>query len=399
MKWIKASERLGLFRDSDIPMWKYFNVDFCKVDGEPMEAGFFKKDIEKNIIEFSYVYMRGTNFRQHIQQEEFHRIEYLDESPINTVAPPVSEEVKKEAVRALQRITSLLSDFMVDMRHHNGDDVNVKTTQKLITKYLKSLNDYFSTPPPVGEEGGVELEKRAEKYANDNCRSCNERHCEEGCSCSRLEAAYIAGANSVRQQGDEGVSELLEKLLGLFERFMPKEVSTDSRKDMAMYEAYHCIKQFLSTQSPSIPQPGFIEQGDVNLRYWNLAITLANNECVRISDEYNNDDHIEGANAATECAKRIREYINNPVPELLKGKGEEGITCVFCEMPCEPVPTKRGWSSVRYGYGLHFDCAGKVADQGNTIDMQEEWDHITNHKIRPYDRDENYVDDMGNGPL
>lgn len=62
--------------------------------------------------------------------------------------------------------------------------------------------------------------------------------------------------------------------------------------------------------------------------------------------------------------------------KLLAQSGEpdtrqEEVICVFCEMPCEAAPTKRGWSSVRHGKGLHFDCAGKVVDQGNAIGMKE----------------------------
>lgn len=68
-------------------------------------------------------------------------------------------------------------------------------------------------------------------------------------------------------------------------------------------------------------------------------------------------------------------------------------------MPCEPAPTKRGWSSVRSGKGLHFDCAGKVVDQGNAIGMEEDWDKITNHKFKSYDRKEDELDEMGNDPL
>lgn len=58
-----------------------------------------------------------------------------------------------------------------------------------------------------------------------------------------------------------------------------------------------------------------------------------------------------------------------PAPQASSLEGE--TTCVFCEIPCEPAPTKRGWSSVRFGKGLHFDCAGKVVDQGNIIAMKE----------------------------
>lgn len=52
------------------------------------------------------------------------------------------------------------------------------------------------------------------------------------------------------------------------------------------------------------------------LAVWNLAITIANNECMRMSDDWNKDDQTEEAHAANECAKIIRGYIDNPVPEL-----------------------------------------------------------------------------------
>jgi hypothetical protein len=81
MRWIPASERLGEFKDSDINSWKFFNVDFCKVDNEPMEGGFFRKDTKNNTIIFSYVYIGGTTFRREIKEKDFHRIKWLDESP------------------------------------------------------------------------------------------------------------------------------------------------------------------------------------------------------------------------------------------------------------------------------------------------------------------------------
>lgn len=111
-------------------------------------------------------------------------------------------------------------------------------------------------PPLPDEQGdaiGEDVQKKAERYAMENCRSCNDRHTEEGCSCSRLEAAYLAGAQSV---------------------------------------------------------------GADKLAAWNMALILANNECVRMSDDYNKDDEIDRASAASDCAKIIRGYINNPIPEL-----------------------------------------------------------------------------------
>lgn len=42
-------------------------------------------------------------------------------------------------------------------------------------------------------------------------------------------------------------------------------------------------------------------------------------------------------------------------------------TCVFCGSECHPAPTERGWSQIDAEKGLHFDCARKVADQGDNI--------------------------------
>jgi hypothetical protein len=82
MKWVKASERLGEFKQSDIPEWLFFHPPFCKVDGLPAERPFFRKDIEKGLITFSYIYLSGTLFSKEIQEDEFDRIEWYDETPL-----------------------------------------------------------------------------------------------------------------------------------------------------------------------------------------------------------------------------------------------------------------------------------------------------------------------------
>lgn len=76
MDWILASDRLGDFKDSDIPHWKFFNCDFAKVDGKPVERPFFRKDIESGKIVFSYKGLFGSN---ELPESEFHRIVWLDE--------------------------------------------------------------------------------------------------------------------------------------------------------------------------------------------------------------------------------------------------------------------------------------------------------------------------------
>lgn len=43
---------------------------------------------------------------------------------------------------------------------------------------------------------------------------------------------------------------------------------------------------------------------------WNAAITVAINTCVRISDDYNNDDFVQEASGANDCAKEIGKLLN-----------------------------------------------------------------------------------------
>lgn len=43
------------------------------------------------------------------------------------------------------------------------------------------------------------------------------------------------------------------------------------------------------------------------------------------------------------------------------------IPCVFCGQPCDPAPTKEGWTRIDREKGLHFHCAQKVVDNGKAI--------------------------------
>lgn len=77
-RWVKASERLGEFHDSDIPSWKFFNPDFCRVQGQPVPQGWFRKDIESGATVFSYYYTAGANFTNEIKEDKFRQIEWLE---------------------------------------------------------------------------------------------------------------------------------------------------------------------------------------------------------------------------------------------------------------------------------------------------------------------------------
>jgi hypothetical protein len=68
---------------------------------------------------------------------------------------------------------------------------------------------------------------------------------------------------------------------------------------------------------------------------------------------------------------KLKNIAREALTSFRERKGEGETICVFCSEVCEIAPTKRGWSSCGYLRGLHFDCAGKVADQGNIIDIEE----------------------------
>lgn len=61
------------------------------------------------------------------------------------------------------------------------------------------------------------------------------------------------------------------------------------------------------------------------LEVWRVAITLANNICVQESDRINSEDgSLEAVNALSDCAKRIRGWLepeNSQLDEMLKEAG------------------------------------------------------------------------------
>lgn len=57
----------------------------------------------------------------------------------------------------------------------------------------------------------------------------------------------------------------------------------------------------MSTQSPIPPVPAE--------EVWRVALTLANNLCVRISDRHRDNDENREASAAAACAESIRGYM------------------------------------------------------------------------------------------
>jgi hypothetical protein len=126
-----------------------------------------------------------------------------------------------------------------------------------------------------------------------------------------------AGALSVRQQGDdiEGLKRLL-RMAGCPEILIENPSILNGKKPTSR-DIEWCGK-VVEKYELNIPQsPAFLPPG-IAKQIWNMAITIANNECIRVSDDFNNDDQTEEAHAASECAKRIRGYIDNPIPEVAR---------------------------------------------------------------------------------
>jgi hypothetical protein len=126
MRWIRANERLGEFKDSDIPDWKFWHPDFCKVNGEPMEGGFFRQDTMIKTIVFSYVYIRGTDFRHEVEEKDFHTIEYLDESPDS-----------KGSANAEKQVSMYQFEQMVSEIYLILTDEKISASQKIEEVYSK----------------------------------------------------------------------------------------------------------------------------------------------------------------------------------------------------------------------------------------------------------------------
>lgn len=59
---------------------------------------------------------------------------------------------------------------------------------------------------------------------------------------------------------------------------------------------------------------------------WRVAMTLANNLCVKASDYYNSDDRTDESHGATRCADRIRDFLDIPDDQLAELLAEGGVT-------------------------------------------------------------------------
>jgi hypothetical protein len=93
------------------------------------------------------------------------------------------------------------------------------------------------------------------------------------------------------------------------------------------------------------------------------------------TDSPEKSDFFNLCESLCEATNRIvgSEATDGVLPVMCSASGVVGVVsrsvCVFCQDECEPAPTKRGWAHIRYGEGLHFDCAQKVVDIGKSIVM------------------------------
>ena len=58
---------------------------------------------------------------------------------------------------------------------------------------------------------------------------------------------------------------------------------------------------------------------------WRAALTLANNICVQESDRHNDADETREARTASQCAARVREYIDSDDESLALMFDEAGV--------------------------------------------------------------------------
>lgn len=62
---------------------------------------------------------------------------------------------------------------------------------------------------------------------------------------------------------------------------------------------------------------------------WRAAITLANNICVKRSDDYNADDApLDLVNEAADCAKAVRAWVDPTDDQLVEMFAEAGVMAV-----------------------------------------------------------------------
>lgn len=116
LRWVKASERLGEFEDSDVPHWKFFHPFWCKIDGKPADRPFFRKDIETGKTVFNYKYF--GEYSKDIEETEFDRIEWLDES----ASQFQSGEQLYRFVKASERLPKVRYNYHVKIQYEYEKD-------------------------------------------------------------------------------------------------------------------------------------------------------------------------------------------------------------------------------------------------------------------------------------
>jgi len=208
-------------------------------------------------------------------------------------------------VKLHKDVLSALRDFYdLNDKHFNQnkgieDQLSCIIDDLLLAATAQSPTGYTGADVPV--EG---LEERAKDFATQYI----ERNPTSKYSFKDVVAGFIAGSNSNQQRGIMN-AKLIRDCKFALKEFLDLNDRKNGQDQRIEQQVAVLLEELCNIQSTPTP-PGIVEQ------VWNMAITLANNECMRMSDDYNNDDFTEKATAANDCAKRIRSYIDNPIPEV-----------------------------------------------------------------------------------
>ncbi|GEM_PF-5941200 len=74
---------------------------------------------------------------------------------------------------------------------------------------------------------------------------------------------------------------------------------------------------------------------------WRMALTLANNICVRESDRMNADDYTAEAQTAADCAKAIRDWLDTDDEHLARMLRDAGVR-EYPDPICEALNSGNG---------------------------------------------------------